>query len=74
MRKHNKQQQQEWGRQEQERRNNGAGIPTPQSFLQRTINVSAVSSPLPASLQCKPPVSDLLPTCLCRDVCASVCN
>ena len=40
MRKHNKQQQQEWW---QERRNNG-GIPTAQSFLERTINVSAVSS------------------------------
>ena len=66
MRKHNKQQQQECP-QEMERRNNG-GIPTPQSFLQRTINVSAVSSPLAASLQCKPPLSDLLPTCVAMPV------
>ena len=65
MRKHNKQQQQECP-QEMERRNNG-GIPTPQSFLQRTINVSAVSSPA-ASLQCKHAASELVATCV---VCVS---
>lgn len=46
-----------------ERWNNG-GIPTPQSFLQRTINVSAVSSQLVASLQCKHAVSELVATCV----------
>ena len=68
MRKHNKQQQQEWW---QERRNNG-DIPTAQSFLERTINVSAVSSSLASGLQCNPPVSDLLGACAERlPVCVS---
>ena len=48
---------------------NNGGIPTPQSFLQRTINVSAVSSLLAASLQCKHfAVSELVATCV---VCVS---